>query len=216
MFYPGKKELTINKKEILFVILAGGLSSRFEGGLKTFAKINGKTLIQIIINFLKKQNVEVIINTNFEEKLFKKNNLPIIKDIKLGFQGPLAGIHSAMFWANKKKKYKKWIFAIPCDTPFLPENLIDRFVTNKNKKAEVLIARSNGKIHPTVSMWNVNLLNKLEDELSNNNRKIMEFVKKNHFNFIDFKFNNLDPFFNINTKSDLEIFKNQIKINLNN
>ena len=65
MFYPGKKELTINKKEILFVILAGGLSSRFEGGLKTFAKINGKTLIQIIINFLKKQNVEVIINKNF-------------------------------------------------------------------------------------------------------------------------------------------------------
>ena len=54
--------MTINKKKILFAILAGGQSKRFGGGFKAFAKINGITILDKIINKLKKYNNEIIIN----------------------------------------------------------------------------------------------------------------------------------------------------------
>ena len=56
--------MTIKKKKILILLLAGGLSRRFGGGIKTFAKINGVTIFEKIISGLKKQGVNIIINAN--------------------------------------------------------------------------------------------------------------------------------------------------------
>ena len=67
------KELNINKKNILSVILAGGLSKRFGGNIKTFAKINGISIYDRIMNLLKNQGTEIVINTNFEEEIFLKS-----------------------------------------------------------------------------------------------------------------------------------------------
>ena len=79
--------MNINKKKILFAILAGGQSKRFGGGFKTFAKINGITILDKIINKLKKNSNEIIINAN-DLKSFKKINYPIIEDRFKGFVGP--------------------------------------------------------------------------------------------------------------------------------
>ena len=57
-------------------------------------------------------------------------------------------------------------------------------------------------------MWNVSLQNSLEIELKNNNRKIMNWVEKHKYSFVDFEIKNLDPFFNINTKDDLNLAEN--------
>ena len=90
----------INKKKILFAILAGGQSKRFGGGFKAFAKINGITILDKIINKLKKYNNEIIINAN-DLKNFKKIDYPIIEDRFKGFVGPLAGIHTSMLWTKE-------------------------------------------------------------------------------------------------------------------
>ena len=79
--------MTINNNKILFAILAGGQSKRFGGGFKTFAKINGITILEKIINKLSKYNNEIIINANDLEN-FKKINYPIIEDRFKGFLGP--------------------------------------------------------------------------------------------------------------------------------
>ena len=52
-------------------------------------------------------------------------------------------------------------------------------------------------------MWNINLLKSLENELGQEKRKIMTWVEKHNFNYVDFDFKNVDPFFNINTIDDL-------------
>ena len=119
--------MTINKKKILFAILAGGQSKRFGGGFKAFAKINGITILDKIINKLKKYNNEIIINAN-DLKRFKKIDYPIIEDKFKGFVGPLAGIHTSMLWAKENYKNKEWVFTVPSDTPFLPDNLLDKFL----------------------------------------------------------------------------------------
>ena len=185
------------------VILAGGLSKRFGGETKTFGKINGKTIIERIIKILKKQNIKILINTNFDIEKFSNNNLEIISDIDNQFQGPLSGILATMLWIKKNNLNIEWIMSVPSDTPFLPINLLESFKSKIKNDKEILIARSNGRVHPVVGLWNINLLDKLKKELKLENRKIMNWVNKNKYDFVDFPVNDYDPFFNINTKEDL-------------
>ena len=185
------------------VILAGGLSKRFGGETKTFGKINGKTIIERIIKILKKQNTKILINTNFDIEKFSNNNLEIISDIDNQFQGPLSGILATMLWIKKNNLNIEWIMSVPSDTPFLPINLLESFKSKIKNDKEILIARSNGRVHPVVGLWNINLLDKLKKELKLENRKIMNWVNKNKYDFVDFPVNDYDPFFNVNTKEDL-------------
>ena len=197
------KELNINKKNILSVILAGGLSKRFGGNIKTFAKINGISIYDRIMNLLKNQGTEIVINTNFEEEIFLKSQLPIIKDKNNNFQGPLSGIYSTMSWIKEKKFKFEWILSVPSDTPFLPKNLLDTFISKINNDKKIFIARSRDKVHPVIGIWNISLFDNLKAELLSDNRKIMKWVVKNDYEYVDFPTKEYDPFFNINKKEDI-------------
>ena len=200
--------MNIDVEKIIFVILAGGRSSRFGGGFKTLSCIKNKSILNIIIEKLKKNKVEILININENHEQFNKTKLPIVIDKKKGFLGPLAGIHASIDKCIQDYPNKEWVFTVPSDTPFLPENILEVFCNKIDSNNEILIARSNNKIHPVVSMWNVKLLNSLEKELNKNNRKIMTWVEKHNFTFVDFDYKKVDPFFNINTTSDLKTAEN--------
>ena len=60
-------------------------------------------------------------------------------------------------------------------------------------------------------MWHVSLLESLEKELKLNNSKIMLWVKKHKYKFVDFNVDQEKNFFNINTQDDLN---NAKKINI--
>lgn len=200
----------INKEEILFSILAGGQSKRFGGGIKTFSKINGKPIIKQIIKTLSKFSNDIIINTNNLNE-FENLNYPIIKDKFDGFLGPLAGIHASILWTKNNYSKKEWVFTVPSDTPFLPANLLDKFLSSYSFGNEILIARSNERHHPVIAMWHLSLLKSIESELKSKNSKIMLWVKKHNFKFVDFEARQESNFFNINTQEDLTSAK---KINI--
>ena len=205
--------MIIDRDKILFAILAGGQSKRFGGGFKTFSKIDGEKILDIIINKLKKYSRDIIINAN-SLKDFKGINQPIVADKLNGFLGPLAGIHTSMSYAKNKYVKKEWIFTVPSDTPYLPENLLDKFLeTFDNQNIKILIARSNNRHHPVIAMWHISLLQNLEDELKSKNYKIMYWVKKHNYKFVEFNSDQEKNFFNINTKEDLS---NAKKINIYN
>ena len=201
--------MNITKEKILFAILAGGQSKRFGGGYKTFTKINGITILSQIIKTLSNFSNEIIINANNLDE-FKKLNKVIVKDSFEGFLGPLAGIHASILWMINNQKEKEWLFTVPSDTPFLPSNLLDKFLSEYSSGTEILIARSNNRHHPVIAMWHVCLLKSLEKELKLKNSKIMLWVKKHKYKFVDFNVNQEKNFFNINTQLDLS---NAKKIN---
>ena len=205
--------MSIDSKKIIFVILAGGRSKRFGGGFKTFSLIHKKTILEIIIEKLKKNKIEILINANENHPKFNKTELPIIVDKKKGFLGPLAGIHASIDKCINDYPNKEWVFTVPSDTPFLPENILEKFCNKIKTDSEILIARSNNKIHPVVSMWNINLFKSIEIELNQNRRKIMTWVEKHNFTFVDFDYQTVDPFFNVNTIEDLKIAENFNKFN---
>ena len=202
--------MNINKEKILFAILAGGQSKRFGGGFKTFTKISGTTILNQIINILSSFSNDIIINANNLEE-FNKLDHPIVKDNFEGYLGPLAGIHASILWAKKNNSDKEWVFTVPSDTPFLPSNLLDEFLSSYSSDTEILIARSNQRHHPVIGMWHVSLLKSLEKELEAKNSKIMLWVKKHRYKFVEFDQNQENNFFNINTQQDLN---NAKKINI--
>ena len=196
--------IELNDK-IFAVIMIGGKSTRLGGGIKSFIEFNNKNIFDRILAKTKPQIKNIIINCNTEEPKLKKYNLPIIKDIKKGYLGPLAGIHSTMTWLKNNKKNIEWVITLPGDTPFIPFNLINRFKNKISPKVKIILAKSDNNIHPIIGAWHLSLLTSLDKNLEKGNRKIMSWAKIHPIDYVDFQSKDYDPFFNINTKQDIKI-----------
>ena len=196
------------KKKICAVIMTGGKSSRMGGGIKTLMQFNEKIIFERILESLQNQINNIIINNNDMSYQFKKYNLPVIEDKIKGYLGPLAGIHASLEWVTKNLKNIEWIVSIPGDTPFIPDNLVEKLYNKAERyKKNIIIAKSNEKIHPIVGIWNVSLLQKLEKAILEGERKIIIWAKKNQLDYQEFINDRYDPFFNINYNEDIETAK---------
>jgi len=198
----------MSEHNILGAILAGGQSKRM-GKDKLFLEFNNKKLIEHTIDKVKKYLKKVIIITNQDNEFFFKNNLTTVKDCFEGQLGPLVGILTAMKWAKENLSKCSWIATFPCDTPFFPESIIKRFIEESEKKESlILCASSHGRKHNIFGLWSLDLYDKLKDDLINKKvRKVQDWTEKNKIKNLEFKFKDYDPFFNINTKEDLEFAK---------
>ena len=193
-----------NIEEICAVIMTGGKSSRMGGGIKSLKKFDNKVIFDRIYEILNNQIRNIIINTNAEEKYFEKYNRTIIKDKILGYLGPLAGIHASLSWINNNMPKVNWLISVPGDTPFIPNDLINRlYVKAKKNNKQIVLAKSNSNIHPVIGIWNINLLESLECNLLSGERKIIIWAKNHELDFEEFFEENYDPFFNINYEEDL-------------
>ena len=206
----------MNEHNILGAILAGGQSKRM-GKDKLFLELNNRKLIEHTIDKVKKYLKKVIIITNQDNEFFSKNNLITVKDCIEGQLGPLVGILTAMKWAKDNLTNCSWIATFPCDTPFFPESIIKIFIEESKKKESLIFcANSHGRRHNIFGLWSLDLYDKLKDDLINKEiRKVQDWTEKNKIKNLEFKFKDYDPFFNINTKEDLE-FAEKLSKKINN
>ena len=188
---------------ILAVIMIGGQSKRMGGGIKSLIEFNNKNIFERVLERAKKQAKWIIINNNITEEKFKKYDIPIIRDIKKNYLGPLAGIHSAMCWIKNNKPEIEWLVTLPGDTPFIPPNLISDLKNKITPKSKIILAQSGGKTHPIIGLWHVSLLKNLDEQLDLGLRKILSWANLHPIDFVNFSSKNYDPFFNINTKADV-------------
>ena len=97
-----------------------------------------------------------------------------------------------------------WLISIPGDTPFIPNDLINRlYLKAKKNNKQIILAKSNSNIHPVIGIWNINLLESLECNLLSGERKIIIWAKNHELDFEEFFEENYDPFFNINYEEDI-------------
>ncbi len=189
--------------KITVIIMIGGKSSRLGGGIKSLIEINNKKIFDIILERIQPQIDKIIVNSNIENSEISKYKFPIIKDVKQGYLGPLAGIHAGMKWLNKNKPEVDWLLTLPGDTPFIPLNLVSCFEEKINKDSKIILAKSNDKIHPIIGAWHTSLLTSLNEHLESGTRKILDWAKSHPLEFLEFQEKSYDPFFNINTQIDI-------------
>ena len=191
------------ENKMIALIMIGGQSRRMGGGIKSFIEFNNKSIFDRILERTKPQIKKIIVNCNAEETSLKKYQLPIIKDIKKGYLGPLAGIHSAMDFIRKNDDKVEWLVTLPGDTPFIPDNFINKIKDRISSKSKIILVKSNYKIHPIIGAWHLSLFKDLNMHLDLGIRKILSWANLHPIDFITFSDDIYDPFFNINTKEDI-------------
>ena len=188
---------------ILSVVLAGGKSKRF-GEDKSQVKLGEKLLIDYILSQLIEEFKEVLIVTNNSIKNISSDKITKINDLKKDL-GPLGGILSAMRWVKDNKKTYQWIASFPADTPFFKIDIYKNFLNRINKKeSELFFIKSNEKRHNIFGLWSIDLIDQLEKDLENGSRKVEKWANEIGVKTINMTFEKKDPFFNINTKEDLQ------------
>ena len=202
----------MNDNNILAVVLAGGQSKRF-GEDKNQVKLGNITLLEHILAKVTNKFEKILIISNQNLNLKMLNSITIIPDCIQGNLGPLVGVLTAMKWIKKNNKQYQWIATFPCDTPFFDTSIIEKYKSKINLNESLLyFVKSNQKRHNIFGLWSVKLMDTLENDLINNNfRKVEEWADKIGVETINIKSDKFDPFFNINTKTDLEEARKLLK-----
>ena len=199
------------ENNILGVVLAGGKSQRF-GSDKTSVKFGDKSLIEHTILKIENNFKEILIVSNSNKNVFKKNNIFLTKDIIDGYLGPLVGVLSAMDWIQKNNKNYKWIATFPCDTPFFDQSVIEKIISYTNKTNKKLcFLKNNNKRHNIFGLWSIQLKDTLLEDIKKGFRKVEDWANKIGCEIIEINSENNYNFLNINTKEDLEEAKKKLK-----
>ena len=197
----------MDNNNILPVVLAGGKSMRF-GNNKSQAQLKGKILIDYILSEIVNDFREVIIVANDPIEHLSSDKITKIVDFKKNL-GPLGGVFSAMKWVKDNDKKYQWIVTFPSDTPFFKNKIMNSFLNKINEKeSELFFMKSNEKRHNIFGLWSMDLIDQLEKDLETGSRKVEKWANSIGVKTINMSFEKEDPFFNINTKEDLEKAEN--------
>jgi molybdopterin-guanine dinucleotide biosynthesis protein A len=194
--------------DITAFILSGGKSSRM-GTNKAFLDIDGKSLIERMLELLDPIFSEVAISSN-EPELYNFLGKKIIKDFYPG-RGPLAGIHSVL-----NSTTSQWNFIISCDMPFISKELIVH-LTDYKTDLKILLPKADGRIQPLCGIYSKSVLPDIEKLLIESSNpqsslkgSVYESITYIQPEIIDVTKTNLyhsDLFLNINTHEDYNYAK---------
>ncbi len=192
------------------VILAGGLGKRMGGGDKPLVTLSGKPMLNRVIERLRPQVEQIVLNANGDPARFDAYDLPVIADTIDGFAGPLAGLLAGMRWVQTNAPDVRFLVTVAADTPFIPPNLVQQLADCGGDAADtVALAASPAGTHPVIGRWPVALADDLETFMtSGEHAKILIFADRYirlNVPFDDIALPNgetIDPFFNVNTPED--------------
>lgn len=111
----------LNLHPITAILLAGGAGKRMGGEDKGLLQLKQKPLIEWVLTRISPHVDEIIISANRNVERYQRFGYPVVQDKTQGYAGPLAGIARGLLDAQHDL-----ILAVPCDTPFLPDDLIAR------------------------------------------------------------------------------------------
>lgn len=180
------------------IVLAGGMGRRMGGVDKGLVAFQGKPLVAHVLERLKPQVDELLVNANREIGTYEKFGFPVIQDAIGGFAGPLAGLHTGMTAATHEL-----VATAPCDSPFLPADLVARLKNALDAHhADLAVAKTGDQPHPVFCLCRKSLLPGLTKFLESGGRKIDTWyasVKTVEVAFDDEE----QAFANINTPEEL-------------
>jgi molybdopterin-guanine dinucleotide biosynthesis protein A len=154
--------------KITGVILAGGQGRRMGGVDKGLKPLRGKPMIEWVLDRFSPQVDEVLINANQNRDAYAAYGHRVIEDAIGGFAGPLAGLHRGLSEARHDL-----IATVPCDSPFLPPDLVARLAAALDEqRTELAVARTGDQPHPVFCLCRKSVLGSLTAFLEGGGRKI--------------------------------------------
>ncbi|MCG7868245.1 MAG: molybdenum cofactor guanylyltransferase MobA [gamma proteobacterium symbiont of Stewartia floridana] len=186
-----------DRSDYTAVILAGGRGSRMGGNDKGLILFDGKPLIEHVINTIAPQVGRLLINANRNMVEYQRFGYPVIRDELSGYQGPLAGIYSALEQITTPN-----LITVPCDGPRLPKDLVARLVSaRETAAADIVVAHDGKRLQPVYALISKKLRPSLKDYLDGGDRKIDLWYAQHKMVTADFS-DIPETFLNINTPEE--------------
>ncbi len=187
---------------VVGVILAGGLSRRMGGGDKALLPLVGRPVLAHVIERLSPQVDRLLLSANDGAERWNAFGLTVVADTLPDRPGPLAGLLAAMTWAAAHAPVAAWVATAPCDSPFLPRDLVPRLRAAAGDGLAA-VAASGGRSHPVTGLFHVSLRPALVAFLAAGGRRAGEWAERAGARCADFAADPVDPFFNLNTPEEL-------------
>jgi molybdenum cofactor guanylyltransferase len=189
------------REAITGILLAGGLGRRMSAdglGLdKGLQPLRGRPMAAHVIERLAPQVGTLAINANRNLDRWRSFGLPVFEDRVGGFAGPLAGLHAAMRFA-----VTPWVVTAPCDSPFLPTDLVARLAhAAVESNARVAVARTGSQAQPVFALVACSLHDDLDAFLAGGRRRIDAWYAP--LGAVEVLFGDEAAFLNINTADEL-------------
>lgn len=197
--------MNINPDRITGLVLAGGRGSRMGHVDKGLQPLRGAPMVQHVIDRLAPQVGALMINANQNINRYADFALPVCPDQITDFAGPLAGLQAGLIGCTTE-----FLATAPCDSPFLPQNLVvrlaDALVLGKADIAVAVTSEGDARqVHPVFCLMKTALLPHLNQFLDRGGRKIGAWHAL--LNTTQVQFSDEQAFSNINTLEDLRNFE---------
>jgi len=184
--------------ELTGIVLAGGQGSRMGGVDKGLQAFRGRPMVAHAIERFAPQVDELLINANRNVAAYEGFGHGVISDEIAGFAGPLAGFERGLAHASGSL-----VATVPCDSPFLPADLVARLrAALEGAGADLAVAKTGAQAHPVFCLMRRSVLPSLRDFLASGQRKIDRWYAA--LRVVEVAFDDEpDAFRNINTREEL-------------
>jgi len=169
------------KEEITAVVLAGGQGRRVDEQDKGLLEFRGKNLVEHVIKSLSTQTDNIVVVANRNIETYTALGFPVISDRIEGFQGPLAGIDAAFSVTGSS-----FLLCVPCDSPFIPDNLMQRLILSATGNNPIVVASDGKRLHPVISLVHRSVWPDIENRLSEGRLRLMEWIEATGYDIADF------------------------------
>jgi len=180
------------------IVLAGGQGRRMGGVDKGLVMLGGKPMVAHVLDRIVPQVAEALINANQNADRYGALGYPVVPDAVGGFAGPLAGLHAGLTRASHPV-----VVTVPCDSPFLPADLVRRLAAGLDAAgAQLAVARTFDQPHPVFCLVRRDVLPHLAAFLEHGGRKIDAWYATLAVAEVPFD-DEADAFRNVNTAAEL-------------
>jgi molybdopterin-guanine dinucleotide biosynthesis protein A len=188
----------LDRRHITGIVLAGGQGRRMGGVDKGWVEMAGRPLVEWVLERLAPQVSAIVVNANQNAGRYAALGHPVVADAVGGFAGPLAGLHAALAVVTTD-----WAVTVPCDSPFLPRDLVARLAgAAATAGAQLAVARTFDQPHPVFALVRRDVRPHLDAFLHAGGRKIDAWYAT--LDVVEVAFDDeAEAFSNINTAAEL-------------
>lgn len=192
-------------EDVTGVVLAGGRATRMGGVDKGLVPVNGRPMIQWVIDVLRPQVAELLVNANRNLEQYRDFGFPVIDDGDREFRGPLAGIASGL-----RAAASQYVAFAPCDSPLVCSDLVTRLrAALSRENTRIAVAHDGERLQPVFALLERGLLDDLMRYLDEGGRKIDRWYAEHGYAQADFS-DVADSFANINAPDEKRALELQL------
>ena len=193
---PGRETIT-------GLILAGGRGQRLGGVDKGLQPWHGLPLVDHALSRLAPQVGEVMISANRNTPAYASRVTRVLADTSDDFPGPLAGI-----LAGLRAAATPWLAVVPCDSPCLPLDLVERLARGLGDAPGAVVQRDQDdgvrRLEPVCCLLSTALADDLAQYLAEGGRKVEGWLARQAAPVLFDRPDDAAAFANINTPADLQ------------